>query len=169
METLTALRTMLAVREYQAKPIADAVAREILEAGRLTGSARNRQPWRFVVIRRPDSLARLGELCSRGPYVGTAGLAVAVYIDGSAPATVDGARAIQSMMAAAWSLGVGSNWISVIPEELPALNEIVGAPTEWRLLALIAFGYPAKPGGRGKKDRKPLAEIAFGERWGTPL
>ena len=51
MEAFAAIRTLLAVRSYQDKPVPDAVVRRIVEAGRLTGSGMNGQPWHFIVIR----------------------------------------------------------------------------------------------------------------------
>jgi len=51
MDVFDAVRTLLAIRSYQKKPIPDALVRRIVEAGRLTGSGMNRQPWHFVVIR----------------------------------------------------------------------------------------------------------------------
>jgi nitroreductase len=52
MEVFDAIRTLLAVRSYQDKPVPDDVARRILEAGRMSGSASNRQPWQFIVVPR---------------------------------------------------------------------------------------------------------------------
>jgi nitroreductase len=67
MDAFAALRTLLAVRSYQAKLVPDAVVRRILEAGRLTGSGMNRQPWHFIVVRAPATLKSLGALASSGP------------------------------------------------------------------------------------------------------
>ena len=75
MDAFAALRTLLAVRSYQAKPVPDAAVRRILEAGRLTGSGMNRQPWHFIVVRDGETLRSLGALASSGPYVAQAPLA----------------------------------------------------------------------------------------------
>ena len=80
MDAFAALRTLLAVRSYQAKPVPDAVVRRILEAGRLTGSAMNRQPWHFIVVKNPETLKSLGALASSGPYIAQAPLAIVVAI-----------------------------------------------------------------------------------------
>src|SRR5438445_8671657 len=111
MDALAALRTLLAVRSYQAKPVPDAVVRRILEAGRLTGSGMNRQPWHFIVVRHGETLRSLGALASSGPYVAQAPLAIVVATDKSRFAVSDASRAIQSMMLTAWADSVGSNWV----------------------------------------------------------
>src|SRR4029434_1874160 len=103
MDAVAAVRTLLALRSYQAKPGPDAGALRILEAGRLTGSGMNRQPWHFVVVRNPETLKSLGALASSGPYIAQAPLAIVVATDKSRFAVSDASRAIQSMMLAAWA------------------------------------------------------------------
>ena len=88
-----------------------AVVRRIVEAGRLTGSGMNGQPWHFIVVRDRETLRKLGALASSGAYVAQAPLAVVVATDKSRFAVSDASRAIQSMMLAAWEDGVGSNWV----------------------------------------------------------
>src|SRR6266571_5330910 len=111
MDVVEAIRTLLAVRSYQDKPVPDAVVRRIVEAGRLTGSGMNGQPWHFVVIRDGETLRRLGALAASGPYVAQAPLAVVVATDKTRFAVSDASRAIQSMLLTAWADGVGSNWV----------------------------------------------------------
>src|SRR5439155_11110547 len=109
MDAFEAVRTLLAVRSYQPKPVPDAVVHRIVEAGRLTGSGMNRQPWHFIVVRDGAMLRRLGALASSGPYVAQAPLAVVVATDKTRFAVSDASRAIQSMLLTAWADGVGSN------------------------------------------------------------
>src|SRR2546427_8509120 len=78
MDAFEAIRTLLAVRSYQDKPVPDAVVRRIVEAGRLTGSGMNGQPWHFIVIRDGATLRRLRALASSGAYVAQAPLAIVV-------------------------------------------------------------------------------------------
>jgi nitroreductase len=158
---------MLAVREYRADPIPDEVVRGIVEAGRLTGSSRNRQEWDFVVVREAETLRQLGALASTGPYLANAALAVLVVVPDGPTGYIDGARATQAMMLAAWEAGVGSNWVgNVNTTEVKALLNI---PADRMVLVAIPFGYPAKRIGVGRKQRKPLAQIAHAERFGQPF
>src|SRR5213078_5246973 len=92
MDVFEAVRTLLAVRSYQDTPVPDAVVRRIVEAGRLTGSAMNRQPWHFIVIRDAETLRRLGTLASSGPYVAQAPLAIVVATDRTRFAVSDASR-----------------------------------------------------------------------------
>ena len=167
MDVFEAIRTLLAVRGYQDKPVPDAVVRRIVDAGRLTGSGMNGQPWHFVVIRDGETLRRLGALASSGPYVAQAPLAVVVATDKTRFAVSDASRAIQSMLLTAWADGVGSNWVGF--GGLEKVKALLDIPASLDVLAMLPFGYPARAVGRGKKQRKPLPEVAHLERYGRPF
>jgi nitroreductase len=167
MEVFDAIRTLLAVRSYRDTPVPDEVVRRIVEAARLTGSGMNRQPWHFIVIRDRDTLRRLGALASSGPYVAQAPLAIVVATDKSRFAVSDASRAIQSMLLAAWADGVGSNWVGF--GGLEGARALLDIPPSLDVLAILPFGYPARAVGRGKKQRKPLPEVAHLERYGRPF
>jgi len=166
-DVFDAIRTLLAVRSYQGTPVPDTLVRRIIEAGRLTGSGMNGQPWHFIVIRDAETLRRLGALASSGPYVAQAPLAVVVATDKSRFAVSDASRAIQSMLLTAWADGVGSNWVGF--GGLEKVKAVLDIPAGLDVLAILPFGYPARAVGRGKKQRKPLREVAHLERYGRPF
>lgn len=165
MEVFEAIRTLLAVREYEQRPVPAEVVTRILEAGRLTGSAGNKQPWHFVVVQNPDTLRQLAAASPSGPYIAGAALAVVVAVERKRVA--DGGRAIQNMLLAAWAEGVGGNWVGF--GKMEEVKQLLGIPEELDVLAVLPFGYPAQAVGKGEKTRKPLAEIAHRERWGEPF
>jgi nitroreductase len=164
METFQAIKTMLAVRRYQARPIPPEVVLQIVEAGRLTGSSRNSQQWDFIVVREPAVLKRLGELASSGRFISDAPLAIAVVVPDGPTGFIDGARAAQDMMLAAWEAGVGSNWVGNV--NTGELKSLLAVPTDRMILTVIPFGYPAEKIGYGIKQRKALAEVAHAEKFG---
>ena len=167
MDVFEAIRTMLAVRRYQDKPVPATTIRRIVEAGRLTGSAMNTQPWHFIVVQDRESLRRLGGVAQTGPYVAQAPLAIVVAVDKSRFAVSDASRAIQSMLLTAWADGVASNWVGFCGlEEVKTLLKI---PADLELLAILPFGYPVGVVGRGKKQRKLLGTVAHRERYGQPF
>ena len=126
--------------------------RQIVEAGRLTASAGNGQPWHFIVVRDKESLRRFGQLARTGPYIPQESLAIIVAMDHSPLAVSDGSRAIQDMILAAWSQGVGSNWVGY--NNLPEVNPLLDIPEEVSVLAILPFGYPVEAIGKGEKKRK---------------
>ena len=158
---------MLAVRKYQDKAIDDSVVTRIVEAARLTGSSRNRQQWDFVVVRDRARLKQLGALATTGAYIADAALAIAVVVPESPTGYIDGARATQDMMLVAWGEGIGSNWVGNMNK--PEVKELLGVPADKMILVVVPFGYPAEKIGAGKKQRKPLGEVAHAEMFGTPF
>jgi nitroreductase len=164
MEVFDAVQTVLAVRSYQSKPIPLDVVRRIVEAGRLTGSAMNSQPWHFVVVQNPDMLRQLGALAHTGPYTAQAPLAIAIVTEKTTFGVSDSSRAIQSMILTAWSEGVGSNWVGF--QGMDEVKKLLGVPAELDILALLPFGYPAEEIGKGIKKRKALGTVASREKYG---
>jgi nitroreductase len=167
MEVFDAVRTLLAVRRYQDRPVSEDTIRRVLEAGRLTASAANRQPWHFVVVQDRDMLRQIGGVMPSAPYVAQAQLAIVVAVDRTPLAVSDASRAIQSMLLTAWSDGVGGNWSGF--GGLDRVGALLGIPAELDVLAVLPLGYPADDVGRGKKNRKPLDQLAHRERWGIPF
>ena len=127
----------------------------------------NRQPWHFIVVQNRDTLRQLGALAKTGPYTAQAPLAIVVAIQRTPFAVSDGSRAIQSMMLTAWSEGVGSNWVGFMG--MKEVKPLLGIPDDLDVLAIIPFGYPARPVGKGRKNRKPLSEVAHLEQFGHPF
>jgi nitroreductase len=139
-----------------------------VEAAHLTASSMNGQPWHFVVVQNRDTLKKLGEAVKSGPYIAQAPLAVAVAAERDSRFGVsDASRAIQSMILAAWADGIGSNWAGF--GGLTGVNRVLGIPDQFEVLAVIPFGYPKKPVGKGRKQRKPLGEVVHRERFGQPF
>lgn len=166
METFEAVRTLLAVREYQDKPVPEEMISKILEAGRLTGSSRNRQPWHFVVVRERETLRQIAQHAVTGPYIANAAFAIAILVPPTGQGPMDAGRAGQDMALVAWELGLGSNFVTNV--DTPEIRQILGVPDGLAIQVILPFGYPTRRLGRGRKQRKPLTEIAHRERFGSP-
>ncbi|WP_245979270.1 nitroreductase family protein [Streptomyces diacarni] len=166
-----ALTTMRASRWFTGAPVTDEELRQVLEAGRWTGSARNRQPWRFVIVRNRPVRRRLAELGSYAGHLAAAPLVIALAVDevaGGEDAQFDAGRAAQNMMLAAHLQGLGSCPASFFPaahaDEAGALCEVAHP---WRIRTALSLGHPApKPPGTSAipTGRLPLSELV---RWVT--
>jgi nitroreductase len=108
VDTYLAITSRRDQRRYRPEPLPDDAVTRILDAGRLSGSGSNRQPWTFVVV---ESRARVEELAqgvfAPGNVLG-AGLVVAVVVSGKGPVSFDAGRAAQNMLLAAWNEGIAS-------------------------------------------------------------
>lgn len=167
MNVHEAIRTLGAVRTFQDRAIPDEVVRRILEAGRLSASAGNAQPWHFVVVADRDHLRAMAAAAPTGPYIADAAVAIVVTVPHKVIAVSDASRAIQSMLLSAWADGVGGNWVGF--RGMDDAKPLLGIPDDRDILAILPFGYPADPDVHGKKNRKPLNEIASRERYGEPF
>lgn len=167
MDTFTCIRTRREIRDYVAKPIPDATLRIILEAGRLAPSSKNSQPWHFILIKNEETLRKISELTPTGPHIAKAAVAIAVLMEGAKLPEIDGTRAIQNMVLAAWEMGVGACWVTNFYED--GVKDLLGAPQRMKLVTVMPFGYPTEPKTNRKKNRKPLEEIVHLENFGTQL
>lgn len=152
-------------RLYRDKPVPDEVVLKVLEAGRLAGSAKNRQPWEFILIRDKERLAELSRYGQFASHLPNASFAVVIVTpDTYIQDRFDAGRAAQNMMLAAHILGVGSCPITLHDEA--GAKSFLKIPDKLRLAVCIAFGYSAEGKPRGKVARKDLREILHLEEYG---
>ncbi|MBK1783200.1 nitroreductase family protein [Prauserella cavernicola] len=167
---ITSLR---ATRFFLDRPVEEAELDAIVDVARWTGSARNRQPWRFVAV--TDGAVR-AELARHGRYAQVLAVAPAVLVLLSDPGAgedteFDLGRVCQSVLLAAHARGLGSCPVTVHPEEnARRAARLVGAPPPWRAGHAVALGHPA-PTPRGRSaiptGRKPLTELLTHHRPGS--
>lgn len=142
------------IRRYEQQPIPKETMKLILETGRMAPSAANRQPWHFIVVTNQE----LKEKLSKWRFSRFLKNSAAVIVgcgEASRWATIDVSIALENMVIAAWSLGVGSCWIGGFNEK--EVKELLGIPDNIRIIALLSLGYPAEqPTPRRKK---PLEQI----------
>jgi nitroreductase len=163
LETLTCIRTRREIREYLDRSIPEETLLKILEAGRLAPSSKNSQPWHFVVIRDREMLKKNTALTPTGGHIAKAPLAIAILMDCAKLPEIDGARAGQSMILAAWDLGIGACWITNFYDD--GVKDLLGAPQRMKLVSVIPFGFPVEPTAKRKKARKTISEILHYERF----
>ena len=166
MDVYHCIRSRLTVRDFKPEPVPEGVVRRMLLAARWSPSARNRQPWHFIVIRNRDTLERIGNIASSGGFIAKAPLAVAVVMDRGGRPEFDAGRSLQHMELAAWAEGVGGCVAGVRGEENEKVKELLGVPEDKELVTVVAFGYPTDEAAAGTKARKSLPEIAHSERFG---
>jgi nitroreductase len=142
MDAYLAIVTKREVRAYDERPLPDDVLHAILEAGRATGSSRNSQPWRFVVVTDRGRQRAVGKHCSRPGNFETSAVAIVVVLT-DRHLELDSGRASQNMMVAAWAMGVGScpNTPRV---DVPDLYEALGLPDGASIPTILTLGYPAE-------------------------
>ena len=159
MSLLDLILSRRSIRRYENKDIPEEVLQQILETGRQAPSAVNRQPIHFVIVNDHDILKNLCDnLINR--FVKNAPVAIVGCADIKSLLTgkwavVDTTIAMQNMVIAAWTLGIGSCWIGACNNE--KVKELLKIPDKWKVVALVTLGYPAEQPKPRKK--KPFEEL----------
>ena len=158
MSLVDVISSRRSIRKYADKDIPSDVLDKILEAGRQSPSAANRQPYRLVVVTDSEIKKELPGLVSgflKNAPVVIIGCANTKALLTGKWAVIDTTIALENMVLAAWSLGVGSCWIGAFNEQ--KVKDTLQIPESWKVVALISLGYPAEnPGLRKKKEKSTI-------------
>jgi nitroreductase len=151
-------------RAFLPRPLPDDVLRRILQSGRMTGSAKNAEPNRLVVVRERERVAAIAGLSTYARWL-TSAAAVIVIVQ-TERHDYDAGRCAQNMMLAAWADGVGS--CPAHPPEAP-VGALLGVPPGLHVNRVIGFGYidpeRAAPPRSVARRRRPLEELTHWEAW----
>jgi nitroreductase len=150
MDAYLAIASKREVRKYDRRPLAEDAVRRILDAGRIAGSAANRQARRFVVLRRRSLVERASNAVYAPDNLLRAALVVVVVVRGKGPLAFDAGRAAQNMMLAAWNDGIGSCPNGVADRDL--MREVLDLADDEQAAIVLSFGYPARP---SDPERRP--------------
>jgi len=174
VEVLEAIRKRRSIRRFRSDPVEEEKLLTVLEAARLAPSWKNGQCWRIVVVKDEATRKALAEcLVPNNPCrqaLGQAPVAIAVCGDpaeseqweGRDYSLVDAAIAMEHLVLAAQSLGLGTCWVGAMHEQ--KVREVLGIPGNIRVVALTPLGYPAED--PAPRRRKEMGEIVYYERWG---
>lgn len=161
MDAIDAIKTRRSVRRYAGLPIQDEVLEDIIDCARLAPTARNEQPWAFVVITDPEVRERIAQEALKGRFIADAPACVAVFCRREAAAPLqDACAAAENIMLAARSYGLGSCWVNSYHKNHSGIVEaLLGCPRDMELIILISLGYPVDE--VMPKDKKSLHEVMF--------
>ncbi len=161
-------------REFTAEPLSEEVLAALADVGRWTGSAGNRQPWRFIVVTDVPTIRHLGEIgVPQTRSLATAPALIAIVLpaaeDRLVGDTYDDGRAAERILVAASMLGLGAGIGWVRADVRAAVNEVLGIPDDHLVRTLMALGHPTeaalRPKGAPGTARLPREETVFRDRW----
>lgn len=166
MDTLLAIASRRDERRYEPDPLPDDVVTRILDAGRLAGSASNRQPWTFVLPEGDDRREALAPCVFAPDNVRGAGLVVAVVVSGKGPVSFDAGRAAQNMLLAAWNEGIASCPNGFADRD--RAHAALGLAEDESPAIVLTFGLPQRPRDpeartvedwSARANRRPLDDV----------
>lgn len=194
MDVFEAIHSQRAMRRLKTDPVPDELIWKILDAAIRAPSGSNQQPWKFIVIRDPETKKRIGELYlevwssyrSGQPqqsepdpttariYSSADHLAnhmgeapVLILVTSVSSSALGGASifpAVQNLMLAARALGLGTALTTMHRGREAQVKELLGIPEEVETVALIPLGWPK--GRFGPTDRRPIEQVTYWDRWG---
>ncbi len=172
-EAVEEIRRVRQARRYEPDPVPEEVLARLLDVARWTGSSRNTQPWRFIVVTDKEQLRQISEIRTPINWVADAPLAIAVVLDGASPLSeaYDEGRVTERLLIAARFLGLGGGTAWFGDEGQQARGKaILGIPAERTARSVVAIGVPTttvdhRP-NRVDGGRKPLAELVSYDRLG---
>ncbi len=169
MECFEALLTRRSIRRFKGEDVPLDKVLKAIDVARYAPSAKNSQPWRFIVVKNPETIKRLSELSIGARPLASASIAVVVLANKDESPTsylVDGALAAMYFWLALHCMGLGAVWIQTL-RRIEEINKLLGVPSNYVPVAIFAIGYPAeKP---PVKPRRPLEEIVFIDKYGNKI
>jgi nitroreductase len=160
------------IRQFTAEPPTDAQIEALTDVARWTGSGRNAQPWRFIVVRNPETIARIHEAGmpqTRSLATARVLIAIAVPDENHMSNTFDEGRAAERILIGAGMLDLGAGIAWIVPAVRPLVAELLHLPSGWFVRTLVVVGHPTqearKPKSAPGTARLPREQTVFEERW----
>ncbi len=164
-DAITVIHERKSVRNFTGEAVDSLLLIDIVKAGMAAPSARNLQPWAFVVVTERDLLDALGEALPYAKMLDKAGAAIVVCGDMNKSAThtktdywvQDCSAATQNILLAIEALGLGAVWTATFPydERITPVIEILNLPQNLIPLNVIPIGHPTgvdKPKDKWKPE-----------------
>ena len=168
-ETILTILNRRSIRQYTNQSIEKETIELLLQSAMYAPSARNEQPWHFLVVQNRMMLDELTRVHPYASMLKTAPLAILVCADKSINEmtgylAIDCSAATQNILLSAHSLGIGSVWLGVYPREerMQSISDLFELPENIIPISLIAIGYPAE--FKDNPDRFQLSRINW-EKW----
>lgn len=163
MDAIEALKTRRSIRGYLPDSVPKEIVEDLVDCGRQAATARNIQPWLFVVVTDLAMRRLISETADYGKFIAQAPVCIVVLCEDTKFYLEDGCAAIQNILVAARAHGLGSCWVAGDKKSYAEnIRDMVGAPKAFKLIGLIAVG-------KGEKtpdiSKKPIAEVMRWEKY----
>lgn len=142
MDAIECLKKRRSIRDYEEKEIPKEVLKEIINCARFAPTARNEQPWEFIVITEKETLKKMGDMAPNGSFIKDSVACIAVFCKDTKYYLEDGSAATTYILLVAHALGIGSCWVA--GDKKPYCGEIknmLNVPKDYKLVSLVSLGY----------------------------
>lgn len=169
MDLWEAILTRRSIRKFTSQLVSHDLIEKILKAGMQAPSARNKQPWHFIVIQDREMLDKISVVHPYAYMLKEAPLGIVICGDSNIEITIeyivqDCSAATQNMLLAAHNFGLGAVWLGIYPREprIKALRKLLSIPENIIPVSMIAVGYPAE---KKEPENRFNPERVHYEKW----
>lgn len=142
MQALEAIKSRRSVRSFGSKTLDYGTIEELIDCARLAATARNIQPWEFVVVTKRGLLETLGALIENARFLAQCHCCIAIFCKDTKYYLEDGCAATQNLLIAATALGLSSCWVAGDKKEYAhKVKELLHVPESFKLVSMVALGY----------------------------
>jgi nitroreductase len=166
MDFIEVIKKRRSVRDFADKPIPRDALEKIVDAARFAPTARNVQPWEFLVVTDKEALKKIAAIAEHGKFIVNAGAVIFVFSIDTKYYLEDCSAATQTAMLAAEALGIGSCWVAGDKKPYAGeFNLLFGVPINCKLVSIIALGYPAADKSFRIVEKRHLREVLHWEKF----
>lgn len=157
-EFLEMIKSRRSIRKYLDRPIDKEILKKIVDTGRLAPSAKNIQPWEFILVVEKKTLKKISDFVTWGPFIKDSAACVIICGNKNAKRFVeDCCLAAENIMLSAKSFGIGSCYVAALGKNLDGVRELLNIPENYEIVCFIPLGYFEKnPEPYGKRDLKSI-------------
>ena len=158
MEFTDVIRQRRSVRAFLPKPVSDNDIETIVWSAGQAPTARNVQPWEFIVIKNTETRQEVSRLASpNGDFIKDSPVCIAVFSKDCKYYLEDCSAAVTQALLCAASLGLGACWVAGDKKDYCAkVGRLLRVPDGYRLVSLIAIGYSSENPTPKKRDLKDI-------------
>ena len=147
MDAIEAIKTRRCIRAYTEQSVAREIIEDVIDCGRLAATARNEQPWEFVVLTDPNQLRSIAQKADYGRFIAKAPVCILVLCKDTKYYLEDGSAATQNILVAAKAHGLGACWVAGDKKEYA--DEVcreIGATKGYKLVSMTRIAGAADSG-----------------------
>lgn len=160
---INSIMTRTSIRQYTDEPVTDAQIETLLRAAMAAPTAADARPWQFVVVKERAMLDSIPMHLRQAAPVGRSQVAIAICGDmqkafegeGRDYWIEDTSAAMENLLLAAHSMGLGAVWCGIYPQsgKVKYMSELLKLPEYIVPMGIVAIGYPAEsPDPKDKWD-----------------
>ena len=166
MDLIELMKARRSIREFADKSISKEALENIVDAARFAPTARNVQPWEFVVVVNKETLKKIAAITEHGKFIVNCASCILVFAQDTKYFLEDCSAATQNAMLAACSLGIGSCWVAGDKKAYSQeFNSLLGVPDNLKLVSLIGLGYPLTDKVFRVAEKRSLKDVLHWEKF----